>query len=59
VVIGGIFVQDERTEEQKVPYLADIPVLGNLFKNTSRKADRSELLIFLTPKVVSEKAALR
>jgi len=59
VVIGGIFVQDERTEEQKVPYLGDIPVLGNLFKNTSRKADRSELLIFLTPKVVSEKAALR
>ena len=59
VVIGGIFVQDERTEEQRVPYLADIPVLGNLFKNTSRKADRSELLIFLTPKVVSEKAALR
>ncbi len=59
VVIGGIFVQDERTEEQKVPYLGDIPVLGHLFKNTSRKADRSELLIFLTPKVVSEKAALR
>jgi type IV pilus assembly protein PilQ len=59
VVIGGIFVQDERTEEQKVPYLGDIPLLGNLFKNTSRKADRSELLIFLTPKVVSEKAALR
>ena len=59
VVIGGIFVQDERTEEQKVPFLGDVPVLGNLFKNTSRKADRSELLIFLTPKVVSEKAALR
>jgi type IV pilus assembly protein PilQ len=59
VVIGGIFVQDERTEEQKVPFLGDVPVLGNLFKNTSRKADRSELLIFLTPKVVSEKSALR
>jgi len=59
VVIGGIFVQDERTEEQKVPFLGDVPVLGYLFKNTSRKADRSELLIFLTPKVVSEKAALR
>ena len=59
VVIGGIFVQDERTEEQKVPFLGDVPVLGHLFKNTSRKSDRSELLIFLTPKVVSEKSALR
>ena len=58
-MIGGIFQQTENTAEQKVPVLGDIPVLGNLFKNNTRSSKRSELLIFLTPKVVSEKAALR
>jgi type IV pilus assembly protein PilQ len=59
VVIGGIFQQQENETEQKVPLLGDIPILGNLFKNNIRNSKRSELLIFLTPKVVSEKAALR
>lgn len=59
VVIGGIFQQSENETEQKVPFLGDIPVMGHLFKNNLRSSKRSELLIFLTPKVVSEKAALR
>jgi len=59
VVIGGIFLQQESTNEQKVPLLGDIPYLGVLFKNSTRLSKRSELLIFLTPKVVSEKGALR
>ena len=59
VVIGGIFQQSENVTEQKVPVLGDIPVLGHLFKNNSRQTERSELLIFLTPKVVSERGALR
>jgi type IV pilus assembly protein PilQ len=59
VVIGGIFVQSEDETENKVPFLGDIPVLGFFFKNNIRNAARSELLIFLTPKVVSDKAALR
>ncbi len=59
VVIGGIFQQQENQTEQKVPLLGDIPVIGFLFKNSIRNSKRSELLIFLTPKVVSEKAALR
>ncbi len=59
VVIGGIFQQTENETEQKVPFLGDIPILGFLFKNNVRNSTRSELLIFLTPKVVSEKAALR
>ena len=59
VVIGGIFVQTERKDEQKVPVLGDLPVLGRLFKNSSKTSNKSELLIFLTPKVVSEKSALR
>ena len=59
VVIGGIFTQNENSQETKVPFLGDVPVLGNLFKSNTRQAQRSELLIFLTPKVVSEKGALR
>jgi len=42
-----------------VPFLGDLPILGNLFKANTRSAARSELLIFLTPKVVTEKSALR
>ncbi len=59
VVIGGIFQQQENETTQKVPFLGDIPYLGVLFKNNIRNSKRSELLIFLTPKVVTEKAALR
>lgn len=59
VVIGGIFIQDELEQEQRVPYLSEIPYLGNLFKNRTRRNNRSELLIFLTPKMVTERAALR
>ncbi|MCZ8075217.1 MAG: type IV pilus secretin PilQ [Paucibacter sp.] len=59
VVIGGIFTQDEREDESKVPVLGDIPYLGNLFKNKSRTTSKTELLIFLTPKVVSERAPVR
>jgi len=49
VVLGGIFEQEERTTETKVPLLGDIPVVGYLFKTTSRTSDRKELLIFITP----------
>ncbi|WP_290641160.1 type IV pilus secretin PilQ [Aquabacterium sp.] len=59
VVIGGIFLQSENSTDTKVPFLGDIPFLGNLFKSNTKRADRSELLIFLTPKVVTEKAGMR
>jgi type IV pilus assembly protein PilQ len=59
VVIGGIYEQFERNRVNKVPLLGDIPYLGNLFKNTSRTNDRTELLVFLTPRVVSDTAAVR
>ncbi|WP_231512134.1 type IV pilus secretin PilQ [Paucibacter sp. KBW04] len=59
VVIGGIFTQDEGESESKVPLLGDIPGLGYLFKNKSRTTSKTELLIFLTPKVVSERATVR
>jgi type IV pilus assembly protein PilQ len=57
VVIGGIYEQFERTRVNKVPLLGDIPYLGNLFKNSARTNDRTELLVFLTPRVVTDVAA--
>jgi len=59
VVIGGIFIQTDREDVVKVPFLGDVPVLGNLFKTRSRLANKTELLIFLTPKVVSERTTAR
>ena len=59
VVIGGIYEQVERNTDNKVPVLGDIPVLGNVFKNTTRRNDRTELLVFLTPRVVAETALAR
>ena len=59
VVIGGIFSQTDREEITKVPFLGDIPYLGNLFKTKAKTSNKTELLIFLTPKVVSEKTTVR
>ncbi|UUX96538.1 type IV pilus secretin PilQ [Aquabacterium sp. J223] len=62
VVIGGIFTVTERNDVNKVPLLGDVPVVGNLFKNTTRQQNKTELLIFITPKVVTDNrstAALR
>jgi type IV pilus assembly protein PilQ len=59
VVIGGIYEQDETNATSKVPLLGDVPILGNLFKTNTRTQNRTELLVFLTPKVVTEKAAVR
>ena len=58
VVIGGIYQEDESNGETKVPILGNIPVLGNLFKKKSRRNNRTELLIFLTPKITSPKLNL-
>lgn len=55
VVIGGIFEQTDRTDVTKVPFLGDVPVIGNLFKTTTKSSERTELLIFLTPKVVTDR----
>ncbi|WP_374567256.1 type IV pilus secretin PilQ [Ideonella sp.] len=59
VVIGGIFTQNEREDVNKVPFLGDIPYLGNLFKERVKLSSRTELLIFLTPKVVTDRSAAR
>jgi len=59
VVIGGIFELTESNTESKVPLLGDIPGVGNLFKTKSRNTSKSELLVFITPKVISDRAAAR
>ncbi len=59
VVIGGIFEQNEREDETKVPLLGDLPAVGNLFKTRTRTANKSELLVFISPKMISNGAALR
>jgi type IV pilus assembly protein PilQ len=59
VVLGGIYQQVERNEVDKVPLLGDIPVLGYLFRNTTRTNDKTELLVFITPKIVAERLSTR
>ncbi len=59
VVIGGIYEQSDREDETKVPLLGDIPVVGNLFKQKTRTANKSELLVFITPKMLTNGAPLR
>ena len=59
VVIGGIFELTERVDETKVPFLGDIPGLGNLFKTKSTIARKNELLIFITPRVISDRSVSR
>jgi type IV pilus assembly protein PilQ len=54
VVLGGILETERRESEKKVPYLGDVPVLGHLFKSTSRTNNKDELLIFVTPKILRE-----
>jgi type IV pilus assembly protein PilQ len=53
-VIGGIYEETIRNDVSKVPYLGDIPFFGYLFKQTGRSSDKTELLIFLTPRIVRD-----
>jgi len=57
VVLGGIYQQTERSNESKVPLLGDVPVLGYLFKTKGRESAKTELLVFITPKIVADRAA--
>ena len=59
VVIGGIFSQDERNTTTKVPLFGDIPVFGNLFRNNSKQDNKTELLVFITPRIVDDRLTVR
>lgn len=59
VVLGGIYQQQETDTETKVPLLGDVPVLGHLFKTKGRTNGKTELLVFITPKIVTERTPAR
>jgi len=59
VVIGGIYEQNERTDITKIPFLGDLPYIGFLFKNNATSSNRTELLVFITPRIVNERLTIR
>lgn len=56
LVIGGLVDQNDQMVEDKVPLLGDIPIAGNLFKSKSRSRDRRNLMVFLRPTIIKDKA---
>jgi type IV pilus assembly protein PilQ len=52
VAVGGVYEFKSQSDLSKVPFLGDIPIIGNLFKKRGRSKNKAELLIFVTPKVL-------
>ena len=59
VAIGGLIAKRDQKQENKIPWLGDLPYLGYLFKTRTLTTSKTELLIFLTPKVVTDRTAAR
>jgi type IV pilus assembly protein PilQ len=59
LVIGGVYTQNETEAKNSVPLLADIPILGWLFKNETKSTEKRELLVFITPRIMSESLNLQ
>jgi type IV pilus assembly protein PilQ len=59
VVIGGIFEQADRTDVTKIPLFGDLPIIGVLFRNQAYTTSKTELLVFITPRVVNERLNIR
>jgi len=59
VVIGGIYDQRDRTDITRVPFFGDLPYIGFLFKNTVNTSNKTELLVFITPRIVNERLTVR
>jgi type IV pilus assembly protein PilQ len=57
-VIGGIYSRNSAVNYNKIPWLGDIPILGWLFKQRKENDDRSELLIFITPRIINRSASI-
>lgn len=55
IVLGGVYKQTQKASTNKVPLLGDIPVIGNAFKKNSRTFNKSEMLIFVTPRIVDKR----
>ncbi|WP_156427943.1 type II and III secretion system protein, partial [Thiohalocapsa sp. ML1] len=59
IVLGGVYERDKAYTKEQVPWLGDVPVFGRLFKNEQRLDNNSELLIFVTPKILKSDLATR
>ncbi|HWQ36995.1 MAG TPA: type IV pilus secretin PilQ [Burkholderiales bacterium] len=59
VGIGGIYTQEEQNTVTKVPVLGDVPLLGRFFRQNLKRNDKRELLIFVTPRILTEKVTVR
>jgi type IV pilus assembly protein PilQ len=59
LVLGGIFDQTEFNNVDKVPFLGDVPLLGNLFKRTSKQDQKTELIVFITPRILDDRLSIR
>jgi type IV pilus assembly protein PilQ len=59
VVIGGIYEQNDRTDVTQIPFFGDLPVIGWLFKNRASTSAKTELLVFITPRIVNERLTIR
>lgn len=59
IVIGGIYIQTVKTTTDQIPFLGDIPVLGALFRHNTKLSEKRELLIFVSPKVLTPELSLR
>jgi len=58
-VLGGIYEQTDNNSVEKVPFFGDLPIIGNAFKRRTKQDDKTELLIFITPKIMDESLGLR
>jgi type IV pilus assembly protein PilQ len=59
IVLGGVYEREKTFQREQVPWIGDLPVVGNLFKTTSRQDLNEELLIFVTPKILKSDLAIR
>jgi type IV pilus assembly protein PilQ len=59
VVIGGIYDQRDRNDTTRIPFFGDLPYIGFLFKNSVSTSSKTELLVFITPRIVNERLTVR
>ena len=59
IVLGGIFQTDKNFSTTKTPFLGDLPYVGRLFKRTIQRDDKQELLIFITPRIITDTLSSR
>jgi type IV pilus assembly protein PilQ len=57
IVIGGIFTEDSSDGVDKVPFFGDLPIVGNLFKRTTKTSNKKEMLVFITPRVLADRSS--